>query len=331
MALKATSLNLLRAILSFIRGDRIHTAQDDGHVCFASNAALAQRCHISIKSVERHISLLVTSGLLQRVSSGNGKRWARRDSQGRVTLATGLSVLPLIIRHGEFLQLATSEKARRDHLALLKDRCTLALRKLRDLVSDLSSTFEEIAQRARKILRRRPDEAVLTNLLSELTVEISRINPSCADNSRDSHTSSEGHKEPYKNPNVGKKPSAEDSVTNAEIQKAYPKLCAQLRFEKTISACERKMDELAAYMALGSSWSKAKQLGPTRSFMLLGYIYERVEFIDKPQAYLRSLLSRLHDDRLSIRALLSRPGPKRRPSSIPGSRNRCNGTGLTAY
>jgi len=318
-------------MLSFIKGDRIHAAQDDGHVCFASNATLAERCHISIKSVERHVSLLVRAGLIQRVSSGNGKRWARRDNQGRVTLATGLSVLPLIDRHGEFLQLATAEKAHRDQLALLRDRCTLALRQLRDLIGELTPAVEAIAQHVRKILRRRADEAALTGLLSDLTVEISRIDASCADNSRGSHTISEGHKEPYKNPNVEKKSSNEGVVTNAEIETAYPKLCAQLRFAKTVSDCERKMDEIASYMVLGSAWSEAKQLGATHSFMLLGYVYERIEFIDKPQAYLRSLLSRLHDDRFSVRTLLSRPSPHRRRSSVSDSRKDCTETASTAH
>ena len=95
LGLKSTSLNVLRAMVSFMDGDQISSDQDDRHICFASNAAIAKRTHVSVQTVERHISALVELGLIRRVMSANGKRWVRRDRQGRVVTATGLSLLPL--------------------------------------------------------------------------------------------------------------------------------------------------------------------------------------------------------------------------------------------
>jgi len=105
LGLKATSLTILRALLSFVPGDRIEGGRDDGHVCFASNASLARRAHVSIAPVERHIARLVQLGIVRRRASGNGKRWVCRSPQGTIVLATGLCLLPLVERHKEILEI----------------------------------------------------------------------------------------------------------------------------------------------------------------------------------------------------------------------------------
>jgi replication initiation protein RepC len=135
LGLKSTSISLLRAMISFLRVDHIDVARDDGHICFASNASLAKRAHVSIQTVERHIAKLVSLGLLIRRSSGNGKRWARRDRQGNIVLATGLSLLPLTERHPEFINMAEAYQDQKDKLARLRDKCSLAL-------TDLKAQFE---------------------------------------------------------------------------------------------------------------------------------------------------------------------------------------------
>ena len=125
LGLKGTSISLLRAMISFIKGDQITAARDDGHICFASNVALAKRTHVSVQTVERHISKLVSLGLLTRRSSANGKRWARRDTSGRIVLATGLSLMPLSMRFAEFVQINQTHKERVANLAILRDKCAI--------------------------------------------------------------------------------------------------------------------------------------------------------------------------------------------------------------
>ena len=56
LGLKGTSISLLRAMISFLRVDQVDATRDDGHICFASNASLAKRAHVSIQTVERHIA-----------------------------------------------------------------------------------------------------------------------------------------------------------------------------------------------------------------------------------------------------------------------------------
>ena len=134
----------------------IDAARDDGHICFASNASLAKRAHVSVQTVERHIAKLVSLGLLSRRSSGNGKRWARRDRHGSIILATGLSLLPLAERYPEFLRMAQEHKDLKGELARLRDMCSAALSDLKARL--LPSTWDEgLLTRARNLLRRQPD------------------------------------------------------------------------------------------------------------------------------------------------------------------------------
>jgi DNA-binding MarR family transcriptional regulator len=131
LGLKGTSISLLRAMISFLRVDHVDATRDDGHICFASNASLAKRAHVSIQTVERHIAKLVSLGLLTRRSSGNGKRWARRDRQGSVVLATGLSLLPLAERYPEFLRMAQDYQDLKNELGRLRDMCSAAMSNLK--------------------------------------------------------------------------------------------------------------------------------------------------------------------------------------------------------
>lgn len=306
LGLKGTSLALLRAMLSFVRSDAITAASDEAHVCFASNAALANRAHVSVQTVERHIAKLVDLGLLVRKSSGNGKRWARRNRQGRIVLATGLSLLPLVRRHAEFLSMAEAQATRTHDLALLRDKCTTALAELRYL-SVSSATYESLKSRAQRLFRRKPDGVALHDLLVNITEEITRLNSSNPENLRGADPEIEGQKETSLTPSVKGKSSISVDVDPDKMQRAYPKLCSELRFAHSQDACHRQMDELAAQLHLGPVWFSIRDLGPALSFMMLGYILERIETIQAPKAYAQTLLSGLHENRLNWRTLLKRP------------------------
>jgi replication initiation protein RepC len=263
LALKANALNILRALVSFIPGDTIAAAPDQ-HICFASNDTLASRAHVSVKTVERHISALVEAGLIKRASALNGKRWARRDGQGRAVVISGLSLAPLLQRHQEIKRLAEEHAKIIDRLHQLKDQCRVLLGQIRQI--------PELINRARNILRRRPDEQTLTCLLKDLT-----------DNLRDSDGEIEGHKEPISIPEVGQ----------SDIEEAFPRLCAELRTSRSNEECQERMDDIARQVGLGTIWAKARQTGPQVAFMLLGYVLQRIERIDHPSAYMGSLIQKL--------------------------------------
>jgi len=69
---------------------------------------------------------LIEAGLISMKDSPNGKRYGRRDHQGRIIEAYGFDLSPLAARHAEFLRLAAEAKTERAERAQLRRRATIA-------------------------------------------------------------------------------------------------------------------------------------------------------------------------------------------------------------
>ena len=304
LGLKSTSLNVLRAMISFMSVDQISTDQNDHHICFASNAAIANRTHVSVQTVERHISALVELGLIRRVMSANGKRWARRDRQGRVVTATGLSLMPLAERHAEFVQEAQRHTDRVLEITVLRDKVSAALARLRELVAD-DTAISDLMITVRNALRRKPDANVLRDLLAEISVDISEITQADTEKLRGSDSEIEGHKENSLNPEVKKEEISQIHVSPDQMERSFPRLCSELRFAKDQAHCDRIMDSLADQLQLGETWYAMKTThGPALRFMILGYITQRAERIRSHKAYLISLAAKIDRGEMTPIAML---------------------------
>ncbi|MEM9522908.1 MAG: helix-turn-helix domain-containing protein [Pseudomonadota bacterium] len=318
LGLKSTSITLLRAMLSYIRADILADSNDADHICFASNAALAKRTHVSVQTVERHISKLVNLGFLRRRSSSNGKRWAQRNRQGQIILATGLSLLPLVERHGEFIQTAQGFADRMRELLLLRNKCTTALAELRSHAPG-NPALDTIVSRAKRLSRRKPDGEALAQLLKDISTELSKgKHPETAcdtEKSRAAAHRSEGHKETALNRSVKEDTSSRIDVHPEQMRQAYPRLCAELRFTRSHEECARSMEEMASQLCLGNLWFTIRTLGPALSFMILGYLMERVETISNPKAYAWHLHEGLKTGTLDWRTLLRKPKRRRGEAS----------------
>jgi len=312
LGLKSTSISLLRAMISFIKGDHITATRVDGHICFASNAALAKRTHVSVQTVERHITKLVSLGLLSRRSSANGKRWARRDTSGRIVLATGLSLMPLSARNAEFIQLNQTHQEQLTNLSILRDKCTIALASLKTYLP-ARPDLEALYNAARNLLRRRAPEEALTALLTNITTQVQDVTGDRTDNLRDTDPKNEGHKEPHLNQSVKEEDSFRVKVGPDEMERAYPRLCAELRTARNQTDCEHRMTDIANHLHLGNLWFDIKKLGPARTFMTLGYLLERIESIEKPRGYAFHLLQGLSSGTMAWDTLLQ---PKRTRKSL---------------
>jgi len=312
LGLKGTSIALLRAMISFLRVDRIEAVRDDAHICFASNAALAKRAHVSVQTVERHITKLVSLGLLSRRSSANGKRWARRDRQGAVVYATGLSLMPLVERHREFLTMAHKYLDQQTQLTVLRDKCSVALMKLKEIFGEDGQ--ETLLAKARNLLRRQPKQEPLEQLLEEITFTITAITGSETDNLTATDNADEGHKETNKIQFV-KNRQIEIDVTQAEMQHAFPKLCAELTYARSQSDCERIMTDLACYLKLRDIWHDLTEQGPAIRFMVLGYLLERMDSISNHRGYAMSITKKLGEGDMDWRSLLKRPTQQNRTFS----------------
>ncbi|MBP0482148.1 helix-turn-helix domain-containing protein [Sagittula salina] len=315
LGLKATSLNILRAMLSFLPDDRLNAARADNHICFASNRALAERAHVSVQTVERHVGLLVKLGLIDRHASANGKRWARRDRLGRVVLATGLSLLPLLNRHEELRTMGDAQEDRETALRVLRDRCRMAVAQLKEQVDGVATSAHELIDRAFLVLRRKSSAEALEALHADLLHQISEETPVPVENLyqnnavprdlRGNDTAIEGHKETDINPEVRAEPPED-----VDMERAFPRLCARLRACRTLSDCHDRMDRLAREIGLRRIWPEIRALGPQRAFMLLGYLHERTEKLRNANAYARMLLSAEAQGRLDWRSLLKGQGPR---------------------
>ena len=58
--------------------------------------------------------------------SPNGKRYGRRDLEGRIVEAYGFDLSPIAARHAEFVQLAEEARAERAAMGRLRRRATIA-------------------------------------------------------------------------------------------------------------------------------------------------------------------------------------------------------------
>ena len=310
LGLKATSINVLRAMLSFMKADRVSDLAPDHHIVYASNAAIAQRAHVSVPTAERHIAKLVDLKIIQRTVAANGKRWCRRNRAGETTLVSGLSVLPLSSRHAEFVAIGSEFQRAQEALQVLRDECILALAKLH---THVSSAVQDLLDHARRILRRKPQRDALCSLLEEINAAIP-VEDSCEDQdvtikTTGSNTRNEGHKEHSLNQNSKKENLLKIQLTQDDMEYSFPKLCTELRFARSNEEGQRMMDDLAQQLQLSKTWWKCKEMGAGIAFVMLGYILERVDSVENHSSYLNSLISRIENQEIDIRHLLKRRTP----------------------
>ncbi|MCX7324145.1 MAG: plasmid replication protein RepC [Hyphomicrobiales bacterium] len=191
------SLSVLNALLSFHpetalslpKARTATTGADDGTgqgpsgscdlVVFPSNRQLSQRAHgMAPKTLWRHLTALVESGLIIRRDSPNGKRYARKDACGqeRFSDAFGFDLSPLVARAAEFEGLAEELRAAQKRRALIKERISLMRRDVSKTVAlgldeGLPGDWEGYRQRAMALmtpLRRIRDDRDLETLATAL-------------------------------------------------------------------------------------------------------------------------------------------------------------------
>ena len=84
-----------------------------------------------VKNLNRQ---LVELGLVVMKDSPNGKRYGRRDPQGRIVEAYGFDLSPLASRHAEFRAEAEAGREERARIQALRRRATIARNGIRQLL-----------------------------------------------------------------------------------------------------------------------------------------------------------------------------------------------------
>ncbi len=89
----------------------------------------------AVKTLNRQ---LAEAGIVVMRDSPTGKRYGRRDHQGRIIEAYGFDLSPLAYRAEEFIRIAAEAKAERERMGQLKRRATCARRAIAQIGETLS-------------------------------------------------------------------------------------------------------------------------------------------------------------------------------------------------
>lgn len=133
LGLTDRALAILNALLTFHPETTL--GADGELIVFPSNNQLIARAYgMSPATLRRHLSNLVECGIVIRRDSPNGKRYARKDSDGEIEQAYGFDLMPLVARAAEFSALAEEVRAERRALKRAKEELTLLRRDIAKLI-----------------------------------------------------------------------------------------------------------------------------------------------------------------------------------------------------
>lgn len=129
LGLKAADLLLLDTLAAFTQPQDWEAGQRP--IVWPSNAYLMAQTGFSLSTLKRHARRLVEVGVITFRDSPNGKRWGRRDAEGRIVEAYGFDLAPLAARVETLEALAAEVQAERAQCQVLRRQITIARRAIR--------------------------------------------------------------------------------------------------------------------------------------------------------------------------------------------------------
>lgn len=173
IGLKAGDTMLLDTLGAFTQAQDWEEGQRP--IVWVSNAYLMEQTGFSLSALKRHARRLAEIGVISFQDSPNGKRWGRRDAEGRIVEAYGFDLSPLSARVEEFEELHADLQAERELCQRLKRQITVARRMIRARIeaavssalrgpwAQFTGLFEELLDR---LPRRHETSEQLERLLS---------------------------------------------------------------------------------------------------------------------------------------------------------------------
>lgn len=142
-------------------------------IVWASNAYLMEQTGFSLSALKRHARRLAEIGVLSFKDSPNGKRWGRRDVEGRIVEAYGFDLSPLSARVDEFEALHAELQAERELCQRLKRQITVTRRMIRARIEAavsgvLSGPWTQLADQFEELLSRLPRRHTASQALKRL-------------------------------------------------------------------------------------------------------------------------------------------------------------------
>lgn len=334
LGLHSSSLTVLDALLSFYPEKELR--QDAQLIVFPSNVQLSLRAHsMPGSTLRRHLSALVDAGLVVRKDSANGKRFARKDSDGDVESAFGFDLSPLLARADELAMLAQQVATLRAEFKKAKERLTIVRRDTRKLITaaieeGVDGDWQEIEDIYLGLVREFPrsprldqvkdalesmdmlKEEVLNRL--EIKNKTTNIGTNDAHNERhiqNSNTESTIDFEPSSEKEQGERPSSAPKLR--EPLKAFPlavvlKACPQASDYGPGGSIGNWRDLMSAAVVIRSMLgvspsayqSACEVMGPENAAVAMACILERANLINSAGGYLRDLTRRCEQSEFSL-------------------------------
>jgi replication initiation protein RepC len=108
-------------------------------ICWPSALRQAEFLGLSLARVKVLNRALFEAGIFIIRDSETGKRYGRRNAEGRIIEAFGFDLSPLAYRYDEFVHIAAEARAERDRMRALKKRATCARRAIAQAGETLAS------------------------------------------------------------------------------------------------------------------------------------------------------------------------------------------------
>lgn len=334
LGIQSNSVAVLDALLTFYPDNELR--QGGQLVVFPSNSQLALRAHgMAGATLRRHLAVLVEAGLIVRKDSANGKRYARKDSEGEISSAFGFDLTPMLSRSEEFASLAQQVAADRAALRNAKESLTICRRDVRKLITagieegaagDWGTLEEEYVMLVAQI----PRIATVTELASILG-ELQRLrigivnrleNQSFPENMSSNGAHNERHIQNSKSETYTElEPALERKQGEASVvpkaarsdgSKTFPltlvlRACPAIS-DYAVGGVRNWRDLMSAAVTvrsmLGISPSAyqgaCETMGPENAATAVACILERASFINSPGGYLRDLVRRSERGEFSL-------------------------------
>lgn len=339
LGIRDRALAVLNALLTF-HPETLLSAEGN-LIVFPSNVQLTARANgIAGTTLRENLAHLVEAGLIQRCDSPNGKRYARKSSDGSIETAYGFSLSPLLARAGELAMLAQQVAATQRRLKITKERITIARRDVRKLISaaiedgvpgdwnKVEALYLDLMARLRTSKTTEKFEALLDELemlrdevVNQLETQLNlRDSDTNGDEIRlhiqNSNTESINELEPSSRKEQGAKPS-QNIGRKVEPIKAFPlgmvlRACPEITMYGPGGAIQGWRDLMAAATVvrsmLGVSHSAYQDacevMGPENAAATMAAILERTGHITSAGGYLRDLTGRARRGEFSLGPVL---------------------------
>jgi len=136
-----------------------------GRICAVWEAVATQAADFgfNVRRITRTASRLETCGLVLRTASKSGRRFGRRSADGRIVVAGGVDLGPLVEQAGDLMRLIQHQAQDSERLRKDRERSKVVIRAIRGLGA------EPALQPARDVFPRlRPSEVNDTDRLAEI-------------------------------------------------------------------------------------------------------------------------------------------------------------------